>query len=62
VAIDRDGCTSTVGRVQDCLDSLGAAIDRIQLTLTCAAAGQTLDPTWWQVTLPSECAALQSEC
>lgn len=62
VAIEPDGCTSTVGQIQDCLDSLSSELDRIELTLTCAAAGQTLEPDWWRIQVPSECMALQTEC
>ncbi len=62
VAVEPSGCTATVGQVQECLDMLGAEIEAIQFTLTCAAAGQTLDPGWWQIQTPPVCTEIGSLC
>ena len=62
VAVEPTGCAATVAQVQQCLDDLGTEVDEIQFTLTCAAAGQMLDDTWWQIALPPACATLKTAC
>ena len=62
VAVEPTGCAATVGQVQDCLDGLGAEVEAIEFTLTCAAAGQTLDPGWWMITPPAVCGEIASLC
>jgi len=61
LAIDPNACRSTVGRLKDCLDALEDAVANVEYTLTCAAAGQTLE-SWDIVELPSECQLLESDC
>jgi hypothetical protein len=62
VSAEPTGCAATVGQVQDCLDGLGAEVEAIQFTLTCAAAGQVLDPGWWMITPPAICGEISSLC
>jgi hypothetical protein len=62
IAVTAEGCASTVGKLEACLDALGDELDNVQLTLTCAAAGQPLDDGWYEIPLPAACAELQSDC
>lgn len=62
ISVTREGCAATVGQIEDCLDALSAALDNLQLTLSCAAAGQTLDPGWYDISTPSACTAIESLC
>lgn len=61
LAIDPSACSSTVGRLKDCLDALEGAVANVEYTLTCAAAGQTLE-SWDIVEFPAECQLLESDC
>jgi hypothetical protein len=62
IAVEATGCSATVGQVEDCLDALGAALDNVKFTLTCAAAGETLDPDWWVISIPSACTSIEAGC
>jgi hypothetical protein len=58
VDVEPTGCSATVRQVESCLDALGAEVDQVEFTLTCAAAGQSLDDSWWQIDRPSSCSSL----
>jgi len=56
------GCAAKVSELTACLDALGAALDRIELSATCAAFGSPVPEDWWMIPLPAECSALSAEC
>jgi len=62
LSVEATGCSATVGQIQDCLDALGDELDNIQFTLTCAAAGQTLDDGWWVIETPAACSSIETSC
>jgi hypothetical protein len=53
-SLDPSTCSSTVGELKACLDALSDEVSSLQYTLTCAAAGQTLEG-WDVVELPVAC-------
>ena len=58
--VDTSTCSSTLGEIKACLDAIDDEVSSLQYTLTCAAAGQSLDD-WDVLSLPSEC-QLSSDC
>jgi len=60
--IDPAQCSSKVSALTACLDALGEKIDAIELSLTCAAFGSPVPPSWWMIDEPSECVALRQGC
>ena len=60
--IDPTGCSATVAQVSACLEAMESGMKNVQFELTCAAAGQSIDPNWWQVQLPAECEAIRAIC
>jgi hypothetical protein len=60
IDINTSTCSSTLGQIQDCLSAIDAEISSLQYTLTCAAAGQTLD-NWDVVEVPSAC-QFETDC
>jgi len=60
--VEATGCSATVGQIEDCLDALGDALDHVQLTLDCAAAGQPLEDDWWMIELPTACSDIENNC
>ena len=58
--VDTATCSSTLGEVKACLEAIDDEVAGLQYTLTCAAAGQTLDD-WDIVELPASC-GLASDC
>lgn len=62
VEIAQGGCSSPVSALTTCLDDLGAQLDTIKLSVTCAAFGSPVPPDWWQISPPSSCSALASGC
>ncbi len=62
IQVMQNGCASPISRLTTCLDDLGARVDQVQLSLTCAAVGSPVPQDWWQVTPPSSCTALTADC
>ena len=58
--VNTSTCSSTLGQIKDCLDAIDEEVSALQYTLTCAAAGQTLED-WDLVELPSVC-EFASDC
>ena len=58
--VDTSTCSSTLGQIRDCLEAIDEEVSSLQYTLTCAAAGQTLEG-WDIVELPSVC-EFASDC
>jgi hypothetical protein len=62
LGVEAEGCPSRVSMLKTCLDDLGASIERLQFTLTCAAAGQPVPENWSELVIPASCMALQDGC
>ena len=62
VAVTPGGCQSTVSQMKSCLDALGSQVDRIMLSLTCAAFGSPVPQDWWKIEPPAACDAIASQC
>ncbi|HEU0035520.1 MAG TPA: hypothetical protein VFQ53_33145 [Kofleriaceae bacterium] len=62
LAITQTGCAAKVSEVTACLDALGAQLDTLELSATCAAFGSPVPADWWQIEPPAECTALSAEC
>ena len=60
-SINPSDCDTTLGALEACLGALESEVSSIQYTLTCAAAGETLDG-WDIVSFPSECSSLEADC
>ena len=60
LSVNTATCSSTLGEIKACLDAIDGEVSSLKYTLTCAAAGQTLDD-WDLLSLPSEC-QLDSGC
>jgi hypothetical protein len=54
LSVNTATCSSTLGEIKACLDAIDGEVSSLKYTLTCAAAGQSLDD-WDLVSLPSEC-------
>lgn len=52
--VDTSSCSSTLGDIRACLDAIDEEVMGLQYTLTCAAAGQSLDD-WDVLDLPESC-------
>ncbi len=62
ISVEATGCSATVGQIEACLDDLAAAVDNVQFTLTCAAAGQPIDDNWWVIDIPASCSDIETSC
>jgi hypothetical protein len=62
LGVEPTGCSSTVSAFTDCLDALGAQLDTIELSLTCAAAGSPVPEDWYLIEAPEECYAIIRGC
>ena len=62
VAIEPSGCSSRVSQLKACLDALGAEVDRIMLSLTCAAVGSPVPADWWMIDPPEACTSIAAAC
>lgn len=62
VAVQPSGCQSTVSQMKTCLDALGTQVDRIMLSLTCAAFGSPVPADWWMIQPPAACDTIASQC
>ena len=62
VGVMQSGCTSPVSALTTCLDDLGAQLDTLQLSATCAAFGSPVPPSWWRISPPASCSSLASGC
>lgn len=62
VAVQPGGCQSTVSQMKSCLDALGTQVDRIMLSLTCAAFGSPVPEDWWMIDAPAACDTIASQC
>lgn len=62
LGIEQAGCTSTVSALTGCLDALGAQLDTVELSLTCAAFGSPVPADWWMIEPPEECYAIVRGC
>lgn len=60
--IDPGSCGVSVSTLTNCLDALGAELDRAQYSVTCAAFGSPVPSNWDKVDLPSACSSLISQC
>jgi hypothetical protein len=60
--VEQAGCSSTVSAFTDCLDALGAQLDTLELSLTCAAVGSPVPEDWWIIEPPEECYAIVRGC
>ena len=60
LSVNTATCSSTLGEIKACLDAIDGEVSSVKYTLTCAAAGQTLDD-WDLVSVPSEC-QFASDC
>jgi hypothetical protein len=62
LGIDQAGCSSPVSVLTGCLDALGAQLDTIEFSLTCAAFGSPVPEDWWMIEPPEECYAILRGC
>ena len=62
VELTLPGCLAKVSDLAACLTDLEDEVKDLRFDLTCAAAGQPLDESWWRIPLPESCAQLDQEC
>lgn len=62
VDLMQNGCSSPVSALTTCLDDLGTQLDQIELSVTCAAFGSPVPPSWWRISPPASCSSLGASC
>jgi hypothetical protein len=56
------GCRAPVAELVACLEDLRGAIERLELSATCAAFGSRVPPEWWRIARPASCIELATRC
>lgn len=61
-SVEPAGCSSKVSVLKDCLDALGAKLDTLMLSATCAVAGSPVPDDWWMIEPPAICQQISTDC